>query len=977
MASTLVAAGMALWAALPASAASTVYQAENATRSGGTVVATDHAGYTGSGFVGGYTDANKPNANTTFSVTATAAGSHTLTFRYANGTTANMTLSVYVNGVKIRQTSLPATANWDSWGTRDEVVALNSGANSVSLKFDSTDSGNINLDSLTVTDVPAPPAGTYQAETASLSGGASVATDHAGYTGSGFVGGYTDGNKPNATTTFSVSVTSAGVRAVTIRYANGTGSTRTMSLSVNGASVRQLSLPATANWDSWGTIVETVTLNSGANTIAIRYGAADSGNINLDNIVLAGAATSPSASPSVSPSASPSPSPSAPPAGGEAFELETAFLSGGPTTATSVGGFTGTGYATGFTAVGARAIRTVNANAAGNAVSTLRYHNGTGSTKQLSVHVNGLRHGTISLPAGTGWLTAAQTLPLRSGLNLIGYQYDAGDSGNVSLDSVTVAGASALASRGATVPYTEYEAENGSTNGEILAANRTYGTFQSESSGRRAVRLDATGEYVQFTLTKPANSAVIRFSIPDNAAGTGTTAPIGLYSGATKLTDVSLSSTYSWVYGDYPYINNPAGSNGIVEPHRFYDEVRVTFGNQPAGTVLKLQKDASSSAPWYVIDLVDTEQVAPALAMPATFLSITSYGAVSGDAGDDTTAIRNAIAAGTAQGRGVWIPAGTFVINDIVSLSNVSVRGAGMWHSTIKGTNGKGGFMATGSNTQLADFHFAGDVRVRVDAEMHTAVEGNFGTGSLLHNVWIEHAKVGMWITHGTNGLYAAGMRIRDTFADGVNLRGNVINARVDQSVLRNTGDDALAMWSSEGMVTNSAFTFNTAQAPVLANTAGVYGGGGNRIEDNLFFDTNTASAGIAVGTRFVPTFTGTTWVQRNTLTRTGGLERNWPSNLGALWIYADTADISQPIVVKDLIINDSTYSAILISWQKNINNLTIENVQINGAGLYGIEIIAYGSATFTNVDVTGAAAGGLNNGNGYTVVRGAGNSGW
>jgi ABC-type amino acid transport substrate-binding protein len=50
---------MAVWSAPSASAASTVYEAESAALSGGAVVGTEHTGYTGTGFVEGYTDATR------------------------------------------------------------------------------------------------------------------------------------------------------------------------------------------------------------------------------------------------------------------------------------------------------------------------------------------------------------------------------------------------------------------------------------------------------------------------------------------------------------------------------------------------------------------------------------------------------------------------------------------------------------------------------------------------------------------------------------------------------------------------------------------------------------------------------------------------------------------------------------------------------------------------------------------------------
>jgi hypothetical protein len=187
-------------------------------------------------------------------------------------------------------------------------------------------------------------------------------------------------------------------------------------------------------------------------------------------------------------------------------------------------------------------------------------------------------------------------------------------------------------------------------------------------------------------------------------------------------------------------------------------------------------------------------------------------------------------------------------------------------------------------------------------------------------------------------------------------------------------------MWSDGAAVTNSAFTYNTLQLPMLANTAAIYGGNSNRITDNLMYDTVTASAGITVGTRFNPVpLSGTTVVARNTLTRTGGYEPNWGSQLGALWIYADTADITTPIQITDTTIKDSTYQGILMSWGRTITATSFDSVTVENTGTYGIVIDnVSGSATFTNTKVTGAPSGGLNNASStFTVIRGSGNSGF
>jgi hypothetical protein len=167
-------------------------------------------------------------------------------------------------------------------------------------------------------------------------------------------------------------------------------------------------------------------------------------------------------------------------------------------------------------------------------------------------------------------------------------------------------------------------------------------------------------------------------------------------------------------------------------------------------------------------------------------------------------------------------------------------------------------------------------------------------------------------------------------------------------------------------------------QTPVLANGIGIYGGTSNRATDNMISDTVTAAAGIAVGTRFNPVpLSGTTTIVRNTLTRTGSLEPNWNSQLGALWIYADTADITTPIVVSDMTITDSLFAGVLMSYNRQITGPKFTNVTINGAGTYGFDIQATGSAQVSTTTVSNAASGGVNNPSGYTLVRGSGNSGF
>ena len=81
--------------------------------------------------------------------------------------------------------------------------------------------------------------------------------------------------------------------------------------------------------------------------------------------------------------------------------------------------------------------------------------------------------------------------------------------------------------RGATVPFKEQEAEFAATNGTVIGPERRYGTLPSEASGRQAVTLNSPGQYVEFTLTAPADAMSFRYSLPDSADGRGRDASIG------------------------------------------------------------------------------------------------------------------------------------------------------------------------------------------------------------------------------------------------------------------------------------------------------------------------------------------------------------------------------------------------------------------------------------------------------------------
>lgn len=131
---------------------STIYQAESASLSGGAKTNTNHSNYTGTGFVDGYT---AQGATATFTVNAASKGSYMTTLRYCNSTGSTKTVSIYLNGQKLRQISLANLTDWNTWGDEVEILDLNAGNNTIAYKYDSGDSGNVNLDFVRILPIPA------------------------------------------------------------------------------------------------------------------------------------------------------------------------------------------------------------------------------------------------------------------------------------------------------------------------------------------------------------------------------------------------------------------------------------------------------------------------------------------------------------------------------------------------------------------------------------------------------------------------------------------------------------------------------------------------------------------------------------------------------------------------------------------------------------------------------------------------------
>ena len=609
---------------------------------------------------------------------------------------------------------------------------------------------------------------------------------------------------------------------------------------------------------------------------------------------------------------------------------------------------------------------------------------------------------------------------------------------------------SLVAGRGAQLGIVEQEAENATTNGTILPFDTSAYTLSGEASGRQAVQL-TPGQYVAFTLTQRANAMTIRYAIPDAPTGGGIDAPLTVsvdHNGRddnsrenTHPQTITLTSTYSYLYNQYPFTNDPNAdllfpdqwitecscvpdqttpTPTITKPFRpmhFYDDQRVLLQNTyQAGDVVRLTVPANSNAAWTVIDLVDFQQIAGPAPQPRDSVSVTQFGADPRGIHDSANAFDRAIQVAKASGKTVYIPAGTFQVNRHIIVDNVTIEGAGSWWSIVKGhqvtlsspaPDGSvhtgvgfyGKYAADGGsyNVHLSNFAIEGDVRERIDTDQVNGIGGALNN-STIDGLYIQHTKVGIWLDGPMNNVTIKNTVIMDQIADGINFHQGVTDSRVVNSLIRNTGDDALAMWSQavDGQPgiedANNVFDHNTVQNPVLANGIAIYGGRNNTVSNNIVADPVREGSGLHAGSRFGSTpFAGYLRFTNNTTVRAGSFELNWQIGLGALWVYALEGSITADIEVTGDNFLQSTYNAILIVSDfpvkdlYSITNVHFKDIHVDGTGTSVLSARSAGTATFQNVVARNVGAVGINNcgsfhftpaGSEFTVTDLGGNTG-
>ena len=610
-----------------------------------------------------------------------------------------------------------------------------------------------------------------------------------------------------------------------------------------------------------------------------------------------------------------------------------------------------------------------------------------------------------------GAATALAAVTAAAGLSGTAFAAGPAPSG-ASAAVVTRAGLapSLVAGRGADLGFAEQEAESAATTGTVVGPDRTAYTLPAEASGRSAVKL-APGQYVEFTLPAAANAITVRYSIPDAPDGGGITAPLDVTVNGRNRTTMTLTSQYSWLYNQYPFTNDPNAdllhsdwwitecgcvpsattpTPEITKPFRqnhFYDEQRLLLGRTyKAGDKVRLSVPAGSAAAWTAVDLLDSQLVgAPHVDLAAA--NVLAFGADPLGRRDSADAFDKAVAFAKRAHLKVYIPPGTYQVNRHIVVDDVTIEGAGSWYTVVKGhqvtlaTPAADGSVHTGvgfygrtaaeggsRNVHLSGFAIEGDVRERIDTDQVNGIGGSLSDSSV-DGLYIHHTKVGMWFDGPMKNFTATDNVITDQIADGLNFHTGVTDSVVRNNLVRNSGDDGLAMWAEKTQDARNTFDHNTVQSPVLANGIAIYGGTDNTVSNNLIADPVREGSAIHVGSRFgAEPFTGHLWIKDNTTVRAGTYELNWKIGLGAIWFYALEKNIDADIQVTGDDFLDSTYNAMMLvaDWPVkdlySVTNLHFKDVKVDGTGTSVLSARAAGSATFENVDARNVGAVGVNN---------------
>ncbi|MFD3806676.1 discoidin domain-containing protein [Streptomyces sp. NPDC058619] len=500
--------------------------------------------------------------------------------------------------------------------------------------------------------------------------------------------------------------------------------------------------------------------------------------------------------------------------------------------------------------------------------------------------------------------------------------------------------------RGANMPFDMYEAEDGVVGGGagVVGPNRTIGDIAGEASGRKAVSLDATGEYVEFTTRAATNTLVTRFSIPDAPGGGGIDSTISVYVNGVFKKALPLTSKYAWLYGAEA---SPGDSPGSGAPRHIYDEANILLGETvPQGSRIRLQKDASNTSV-YAIDFVSLEQ-ATALPNPDPATYAVPAGLTHQDVQNALDRVRMDT---TGKLVGVYLPPGDYQTAGKFQVYGkaVQVAGAGPWFTRFRAPSTQDntdiGWRAEGTakGSSFTGFAYFGNYTSRIDGPGKVFDFANV-SDITIDNIWNEHMVCLYWGAN-TDRITIKNSRIRNMFADGINMTNGSTDNLVTNNEARATGDDSFALFSAIDAggadMKNNVYENLTTILTWRAAGVAVYGGFNNtfrniHIADTLVYSGITISS-LDFGYPMNGFGTDPTTFENISIVRSGG--HFWGAQtFPGIWVFS-ASKVFQGIRINNVDIVDPTYSGIMFQTQyvggqpvNPIKDTILRDITITGA---------------------------------------------
>jgi hypothetical protein len=422
----------------------------------------------------------------------------------------------------------------------------------------------------------------------------------------------------------------------------------------------------------------------------------------------------------------------------------------------------------------------------------------------------------------------------------------------------------------------------------------------------------------------------------------------------------------------------------------------------PAGSTIRLQKDTANTSQ-YAIDFISLEQVSP-IANPDPAKYTVPAGFTHQDVQNALDKVRMD---NTGNLVGVYLPPGNYQTSNKFQVYGKAVKviGAGPWYTRfIAPTNQENtdvGFRAsdTANGSTFANFAYFGNYTSRIDGPGKVFDFSNVANITI-DNIWTEHQVCMYWGTN-TDNMVIKNSRIRNTFADGINMTNGSTNNLVSNIEARATGDDSFALFSAidSGGADMKDNIYENLTSILTWRAAGVavYGGYANTFR-NIYIADTLCYSGITISSLdFGYPMNGfgaspTTNFENISIVRAGG--HFWGAQtFPAIWVFS-ASKVFQGIRVNDVDIIDPTYHGIM--FQTNyvgstpqfpvtdtiFNNVTITGAQKSGdafdsksgVGIWVNESAeagqgpARGSATFNNLKITNTVTNIKNNTSTFTI---------